>query len=226
VWNRSSSRTPIAAFQIPPHGPPEVEQANERFRAVADQYAETKLKLLELEQAIVDQRAAAILASAEALAEGKTPKADDSVAKLEAEKVKLERRLAELQAAVELSGNRLADSIDAHRESWLRGLGPAKDEAAERLRAALAEAKGALRDFTAASAAVEWLTDFDLGHAHAGQQVQFAGGRAGVSLRPSMSVNADTNPSELLDVVGTLLEAPKSRTSTLTAEESARFVSA
>jgi hypothetical protein len=220
MWDRSSSRRPIASFQLPPHPPDQVQAAYDEFDRVATEWGGILGEIDDARDEAKRAKTAAKEAVTEAAIAGKATKV--SIVGVEQDHL---ARVAELQAkadavalAVDEHGNRLAAAIAAHRDPWLENLGAAEDTAAVRFTAAVAEARAALRDLAPARGAVHWLADFDPGEATVGRQAAFVGGR--VSIDTTTIPRESSTPAgpvlDLLDQVTAPAEPPRPRRHTVT----------
>jgi hypothetical protein len=215
MWDRTSSRRPVAAFNLPPHPPGPVAEAFATFDRVASEWAATLGEIddarEQAKQAKIDARDA-VTAAAVA---GKATKV--SIVGVEQEQL---ARAAELQehadalaAAVDQAGNTLAEAIAEHRDPWLDNLAAAEDAAATRFVSAVLEAKAAARDLGPARGAVHWLRDFNRNEAIVGRQHAFTGGR--IDLDTTRVPRETRTPADrvlaVLDQVAAPPEPPKPR---------------
>jgi hypothetical protein len=215
MWDRSSTRRPIASFNLPPHPPEPVAEAYATFDRVASEWADLLGQIDDAGEQAKQAKADARDAVTAAAFAGKANKT--SIVAVEAEH---RARVEELQeqadavaVAVDQAGNELAQAIAANRAPWLDALAAAEQTAAERYAAAVLEAKAAVRDLAPARGAVGWLRDFDTGQAIVGRQQAFVGGR--VDLDTTRVPRETRTPADrvlaLLDQVTAPAEPAKAR---------------
>lgn len=207
--NTTQSRDPIALFKVPPHPPPAVQKALERFDDLGTRWAQTKGERDDLLELIPRREGELVRAAGEALAAGKkVPDAEREIATLRAQLAAKERELAQLAVAVDIAGNEMADVLGVNAEEWAHELRAQADEAAGRYRAALDEAGAAIDDYGRASGAARWLGEFDAGRAKAGLERPFLGkGRVDVQIA-KVSRNQPTLPvTQLLEIAASATEA-------------------
>jgi hypothetical protein len=202
-----ATRDPVAAFPIPDGAPEPVRIAAERFADVSYRWAELKGDLSDAREQAATAHADAIRAAADAIAEGRKP------VDVGALKAKAAGRVDELRAQVEASGlvvhaagDELAAAIDAHRDEWAAGLTEQLPTARERLAAALAETRDAVRTVAMLSGAVEWLDTFDVKAAYSASQRSYSGARARVAHRFPGTMIDEWDADQLLAAVAKLLE--------------------
>ena len=214
MWDRSSSRRPIASFTIPPHPPAPVAEAYAEYDRVANQWAALIGEISDAEEAGRKAKSDAKAAVTAAAVAGKQSKV--SIVGVEEEHLgrvaELRERAGAIALAVDEAGNSLVQAIARNQEPWLANLADAEADAAKRVAAALKATRQALADLTPARAAVGWLQAFDAAQARVGRQPQFAGGRLHVDTT-HVRRETTTDPKTLVDVIATTLEQPKPPTS-------------
>lgn len=181
MWNRASSRRPIAAFSLPPHLPAAIAPKREKFDRLGDAFGGLLGEIDDAREERTRDRAAKIRAAADAHATGKkAPDLAAAAAEHDARIAALEAQLPALVIALDEAGNELAVAVAEHRAEWEQTLVAVQEEAVGRIRVALADLRAGVADLGPARAAVGWLADFDHNKAVAGQQNAFVGGRVDV----------------------------------------------
>jgi|GEM_PF-3936777 len=203
MWNRELGKHPVASFSIPPHAPEAVAAAYEEFDRLGDEYGRLRGDIQDLRDAVGVARAADVRAVADAAAAGKPVKdANANEKKAQAELDAAEARLPGVMVALDEAGNTLAVSIAEHRSEWLNRLAEVRDEAASEYEAALSAALAAIKRFTPAQGAVQWLEAFQANLARLGRVSQFSGGKVAVR-RERWDLDANTthvDPAQLLEL--------------------------
>jgi hypothetical protein len=215
MWDRTSSRRPIASFDLPPHAPEPVQAAYAEFDRISTKWAAILGEIDDAREAARQAKAAAKQAVTEAAIAGKPTKV--SIVAVEQEHLarveELQEQADAVAVAVDQAGNELAQAIAANRDPWLDALAAAEDAAATRFVSALLEAKAAARDLGPARGAVHWLRDFNRNEAIVGRQHAFTGGR--VDLDTTRVPRETRTPADrvlaLLDQVAAPAEPPKPR---------------
>ena len=210
MWDRTSTRRPIAAFNVPPHAPVAVAEANQKFTEVGDTWGSLLGEIDDARESARKAKGDAKAAVTAAALAGKPSKV--SIVGVEQEHLarvqELEEQAGAVASAVDEVGNDLAHAVAANRDEWLAELAKAEADATSRLVAALADARKALADLAPARGAVQWLQNFDADDATVGRQQAFAGGRLHVDTT-SVRRETNTDPATLLDVIAQTLEGPK-----------------
>jgi len=203
MWNRESSRGPVAAFAIPPHAPEAVAAAYEAFDRLGDEWGRLKVGIRDLREQVAAAKETDIRAVADAEASGEPfEDANEHEKWAQAALEAAEGRLPGLQVALDEAGNQLADAIAENRSEWLDRLAEVRDQAASEYQTALAAALDAIKRFTPAMGAVEWLEGFRANVAHNGKEFQFAGGSVKVRREQwDLDGNAShVDPSQLIEL--------------------------
>lgn len=181
MWNRASSKRPIAAFALPPRLPASLASKREKFDRLGETFGELLGEIDDAREAKTNDKAAKIRAAADAHAAGKkVPDLAAAAAEHDARIAALEAQLPAVMVALDEAGNELAEAVTEHRAEWAETLVAVQEEAVERIRVALAELRAGVVDLGPARAAVGWLRDFDHGKAAVGQQTAFVGGRCDI----------------------------------------------
>jgi hypothetical protein len=163
------SRKPLASFPLPPCIPAAVADVAPRFDAIASEWASNLGEIVDAEEAQTYLRAANIRQAAARIAAGDAP-VDTTEAETDADETigRLERRDAELSAALDIVGNQLADAIGQEAAPWAEELEKEADAARAALAAAVTEAQAALERFGRATTASDWLRSFKTDEAKKG----------------------------------------------------------
>jgi hypothetical protein len=215
MWDRSSSRRPIASFNLPPHPPAPVAVAYATFDRVSTEWADLLGQIDDAREAARAAKEKAKEAVTAAAYAGKATKV--SIVGVEQEHLarveELQEQADAVAVAVDQAGTELARAIAANRDAWLDALAAAEQTAAERYAAAVLEAKAAVCDLGPARGAIHWLRDFDTGQAIVGRQQAFVGGR--VDLDTTRVPRETRTPAErvlaVLDQLTAPAEPPKPR---------------
>jgi hypothetical protein len=158
----------------------------------------------EIERAQAADRAA----MAQALAEGREPpkQHDRHERAAVARRERLEAELEAADDATDEAGSVLARAIGECRDEWADTLAQAEEAAQARATTALAELQAAVADLGNVRRGVEWLTDFDVLRAVAGQETPFTGGAFRVNL--GLGLHDEQPMARLLQIVAEALTPP------------------
>jgi hypothetical protein len=200
MFNRASSRTPLAAFAVPPHPPAAAAKAIADFERVADAWGQVLGEIDDAKAAAEQAKAQAKSAAVEAVKSGKPTKVSvvEIEQKYEQQTAELEAREAVLRVAVDEVGNTMALAVAEDRSAWLTKLEEVETEAESRYANAIKEAQAALGEIGPARAAVRWLSDFQSNRARHGLESQFAGGRVRIEHKFPGTIQSEWDPKELL----------------------------
>lgn len=213
MQDRSTSRTPIAAFALPPHAPADVATAVAAFDRVADQYAATKGEIDDVQDAAKQALADAKRAVVDAAKAGKPSKVQtvkveaDAAAKID----DLQAKVAALAVAVDETGNDLAVAVAASKTEWIATLASVAADAEARYAEAIKQAQAACKDLAAARGAKTYLATFDVGQAKVGRQQGFAGGRLSIEGRLPGTIQDTWAATDVLALAAKLLDEPVAR---------------
>jgi hypothetical protein len=203
----TTTRHPVAAFQIAPNAPRAVLEAWQRFEQVADAWGESRGTIQDAEAEGRQAVAEATRAATAAAKAGKPVPDVFAVQREQDERMAALRAQAQVQSdALDEVGNELAEAIHEHRTAYRRAQIQREAKARDALAALLAQVREALTDFAQARAAIEWLDAFDAGEARVGRQQQFWGGRLRVDTM-ALVRQSDANPLALVDVIAQVLDA-------------------
>jgi hypothetical protein len=204
------SRAPIAAYAIAPHAPAAVAEAHATFDKLGLKWAEVLGEVRDAKEAVLEAKAADILAAAVAYEAGEEPKALGELEQAANAKLKtLEDRVAGLSKAVDEAGNKLAYLIAEHSADYRASLEEALIEIGARYDQAVAVARQELAEFKPLRSGIEWLDRFDAGQATIGQSGQFAGGRLMVRGKGVAGViSGELDPADLLKLAATATAEP------------------
>ncbi len=205
---------PITSYVIPPSAPEPVAEAWRELHRVGSLVEDTKDDLADAKQQVEAAKAAdvqAIVKRTSAGTEVKDPQANER--KALAEVSRLSALLRGYQQACDEAGNALASQIDQHREEWQEALAEAREAAAARYDAAIADARAALTELIPAQSGIGWVEGFDLGQARTGQYTPFPGGRLRVNGRGHgiSELRQRYDPRDLLTIAALATEEPKPR---------------
>jgi hypothetical protein len=207
LFDRTSTKSPIASFNVPPHPPPAAAAAIENFNRVADDWGRTRGEIADAKEAAQHAKAEAKAAVTEGAKSGKPSRINVVAVEQEhAAKIAGLEAKAEAQAvAVDETGNEMAIAIAENRAAWLTTLEEVAAEAEARYEKALKDAQAALAELAPARGAVDWLESFNHTHARIGTQTQFAGGRLTIQHRLPGTVQGEWDPQLLLAAAAVLV---------------------
>lgn len=154
---------PVGTFAIAPHPPEAVALADENFRRLAGEYAETKSQIAEateLREAEVHQAHAA--AAAARVDKSKPPaKTPDKIeAEWDAKIVALQAELLVVADALDQAGDTLVATIPDAKAEWLKELDAIDEAATAKLEAALGQVEEAIEELNHARSAPRWVREF------------------------------------------------------------------
>ncbi len=161
----------VEFWNVPSVAPKPVAEAKARFDKLSAELQAVTQRWDRAVRSRQDDIAAANRAQATARMEGTksafTPgKVEQNLAKLKAER-------EVLLEAVDMSGNQLIAACEEHRDEWLAMLNKIDEDATERLRVALGNARRALEELQVPRTAPGWVRHFSARRALMGDQVVY-----------------------------------------------------
>ena len=176
--DRSTTRRPIAAFTIPGAQPEAVADAQAEFDRIADDYGALLGRIEDTKAAAKQARADDGRRLVESTLAGEPDPKDTgkAEAKLQAQLEADEFKLAQVEKAVDIAGNALAEAIGEAQADWIAALEAQRDGLVGRYTAAISEAQAVADELAKANGALTWLRDFDTGEAIVGRVQGWHGG--------------------------------------------------
>ena len=198
MWNRVSSRRPIAAYTIPQDERPDsVAAAFNEFERVGAENGELEGRIHDLEQA-----------AKEAPARGDYKAAKKIEADLEAARLELKTS----DQGVDAAGNHVADDIGTEQDGWIPKLEARRAQAASEYAEAVALAQAKGEELARLNGQLAWLRNFDTGEARAGLIPQWhGGGRLDVVNDDPGPLRGEHRAADLLALAARAVEPPTVR---------------
>jgi hypothetical protein len=208
---RETSRHPIATFNVP-HGRPEtVAAALAEFDRIRNEYGEL-VGLIEDKKAAMKEAGAADaqrLVDATLAGEAEPNGIGKAEVKLEAELDALAFKLSQVERALDISGDALAEQIGAAQTGWIERLEATRHEAMERYVVALTEAQAEADKLAKANGSLAWLRGWDTGRAIVGRIHPYhGGGRLDVVNNEPGPLRGEHQVSALLALAARAIEEP------------------
>jgi hypothetical protein len=161
----------VEFFNVPSVAPKPVLEAKARYDKLSADLQKVTGQWDRAVRSRADDIAAANRAQATARMEG--TKSDFTPTKVEQNLAKLKAERDVLLEAVDLAGNQLIATCEEHREEWLAMLDKIDEDATERLRVALGNARQALEDLQIPRTAPGWVRNFSARRALMGDQIVY-----------------------------------------------------